>query len=68
MLSTSSLSSGASYLNDFIAAGIKHFRIELVDEKPEDVIKLVNMYTGLYLFVQILDSIVIVNCNLTHLW
>ena len=35
---------GASYLKDFIQAGIKHFRIEFVDEKPEDVLKIINMY------------------------
>ena len=35
---------GASYLKDFIQAGIKHFRVEFVDERPEDVLKIINMY------------------------
>jgi collagenase-like PrtC family protease len=43
-------------LNDFIAAGIKHFRIELVDEKPEDVIKLVNMYTDICKNAELTES------------
>jgi collagenase-like PrtC family protease len=27
-----------------MTAGINHFRIEFVDEKPEDVVKVINMY------------------------
>lgn len=27
-----------------MAAGINHFRIEFVDEKPEDVVKIISMY------------------------
>lgn len=36
--------SGAIYLKDFMASGINHFRIEFVDEKPEDVVKVISMY------------------------
>lgn len=36
--------SGAPFFGDFIDAGIKHFRIELVDESPRVVVELLEYY------------------------
>ena len=52
----SRLLSGASYLKDFMQAGIKHFRIEFVDEKPEDVLKIINMYKDICKNIESADS------------
>ena len=39
-----------------MTAGINHFRIEFVDEKAEDVVKIVNMYQDVCKNIQISDS------------
>jgi collagenase-like PrtC family protease len=39
-----------------MTAGINHFRIEFVDEKAEDVVKIVNMYQDVCKNIQISES------------
>ena len=38
-------------------SGIKHFRIEFVDEKPEDVIKIINMYRDVCKNIEIMENL-----------
>jgi hypothetical protein len=34
-------------MNEFLNAGIKHYRVELIDEKPDDAVKMLNRYKDL---------------------
>jgi U32 family peptidase len=38
---------GARYFADLREAGLRHFRVELLDETPEDAARLVKLYRGL---------------------
>lgn len=39
-----------------MTAGISHFRVEFVDEKPEDVVKVINMYQDVCKNIEMLQS------------